>query len=130
MPLNFKRITINEKSLIEQCFRFNQPGISEYTFTNLYMWGFPKEIYYAEYEEGLIFKAHSRGENYFMPPIGFSDCQKIFDLLIDYGLENDIKMIKLIPEYQKKYIKKPFIKINHDTETATITYIKHNLLQL
>ncbi len=128
--LNFKKITIEDKDLIEKCFTICQPGISEYTFTNIFIWSKPKELLYVKLDEGLIFLAHIHGERYFMPPIGFMDCHKTFESLLEYGVARNIHLIRLIPEYQKKYTKNMPVKIIPDRNSFDYIYKTSSLESL
>lgn len=117
----FKKITLEDKAVFEKMFTVCQPGISEYTFTNLFIWS-PKKIEYTAYEEGLIMTAVSHGERYFLPPIGFNDCQKTIQFLVDYGSREGIRQIFRLPEYQKKYVKKIPCRISPDRDNYDYIY--------
>lgn len=128
--LNFKQVNLEDKPIIDKFFSAFQPGISEYTFTNLFMWSKPKEIAYAIHNEGLIIKAHSHGKKYFLPPIGFTDCHQTFDFLINYGITHNIRLIELIPEHLKKYIKNNQYKIIPDRNSFDYLYRTQSLATL
>jgi hypothetical protein len=99
----FKRITLEDKPLIDAFFLSAQPQLSEYTFTNMYAWGSFRELEYASYEGGILFRAHHRGERYFLSPVGYSDCERIYRFMADYGASHGLESIKLVTGHQKHY---------------------------
>ena len=87
--INFKKLTFNDKSLFDKYFEKFPPQISEYSFTNLYVWHKSRVIEFAQYNEGLIFLATTNNEKYFLSPIGFKDNKKIIDFILEYGQKNN-----------------------------------------
>ena len=103
--LNFKKLTLNDKPLFDKYFEKFPPQISEYTFTNLYVWKKSRIIEYTQYEEGLIILATTNNEKYFLSPIGFKDNKKIINYILEYGQKNNItniikKIIDLLTYYR------------------------------
>jgi len=98
VDLKFKFISIEDKELFEKFFVENNVIISEYTFTNLYVWSKSRKVQYAIYKDGLIIFAEYNNEKYFLPPVGFSNFSQIVLDLSDYGLKNNIKSIKRLNE--------------------------------
>ncbi len=129
--LEFKKISIEDKHVFDHYFNSYLPKISEYTFTNLFIWSKPRDIRYAIYEGGLIMTALDReGRSYFLPPIGFENCKVVLEFLIEYGKQNDIRLIELLPEFQKKYLKGQPCRIIPDRNSFDYIYKSSSLASL
>lgn len=68
--MNFKKITINDKNLINKYFEKYTTEISEYTFTNLFCWRLTKKTEFCEYENHLVIRYENEGEKRFFQPFG------------------------------------------------------------
>jgi hypothetical protein len=129
--LNFKKIAIEDKAVFDHFFNSYLPKISEYTFTNLFIWSKPKNIEFAIYRNGLIMKACDReGRDYFLPPIGFENCEEILTFIMEYGRQTGIRLIELLPEFQKKYIKSEPFRITSDRNSFDYIYRSQSLASL
>ncbi len=127
----FKEITLEDKQVFNHFFNSYLPKISEFTFTNLFIWSKPKNIKYSLYDEGLIMKASDReGRPYFLPPIGYNNCEEILKFIMDYGRLNGINLIELLPEFQKKYIKHQPCRIITDRNSFDYIYKSQSLATL
>ncbi len=72
--LTFKALDITDRDIFMPILRQEQPLISEYTFSNLFMWRHSRKIDWAVYKKGLILKVrHDDDHDCFLPPAGFSD---------------------------------------------------------
>ena len=121
--LKFKTLSLDDKLLFDKYFNEYPSGISEYTFTNLYVWRNSREVEYAQYNEGLIILACFDNEKYFMPPIGFKDNKKIFTFLLDYGIKHNIThSIKRVHEKQIYSIQNMGLKITEDRNNFDYVY--------
>jgi len=97
--LIFKNLIIDDSALFADFFKKFPPLISEYTFSNLFVWQKSRKIQYALYEEGLIILATQHGKSYFMPPIGFSDIKKIYFEIMNYAEKHNMpKIFKRVGE--------------------------------
>jgi hypothetical protein len=130
MILNFKKIELSDKKIVDFYFSIYSPKISEYTFTNLFIWGDVKNIRWSYIFEGIVFLGKRDNEEYFFSPVGVSDCNKTFDLLIEYGIKNNIKTISFVPEYQIKFLKHKNIKIIPDRNNFDYLYKSEKLALL
>jgi uncharacterized protein len=128
--LNFKRIEIGDKQLFDKFFSVFQPAISEYTFTNLFMWSAIKDTQYARMDEGLVLKTYHHNEACFLPPIGYNDCQKTLDQLIEYGSAHGIRKFRVISEHFRKFLKHPGVKITADRDNYDYVYKTQSLASL
>ncbi|MGC8764455.1 MAG: DUF2156 domain-containing protein [Brevinematia bacterium] len=127
MELNFKKIELSDRELIDSYFYTYSPKISEYTFSNLFMWSEVRDIRLSRILDGIVFLGHHRGEEYFFPPIGVSECEKAFDILIEYGIKNNVKSFSLVPEYQIKFLKNKGLKIFPDRNNFDYVYKSEKL---
>jgi hypothetical protein len=93
MDLNLaKKIEITDKPLFDRYFMKFRPHISEFTFTNLFMWRNYYEFLFTELNDHLIIfsksyltkwkKSHSNKKDviFFLPPIGNKPDEIIFNL--------------------------------------------------
>ncbi|MCB2289271.1 phosphatidylglycerol lysyltransferase domain-containing protein [Clostridium sp. CS001] len=105
--MNFKRITIEDKSIIDK-FIFPYKFLScEYSFTTLYIWGEACDICFTIYKEALIIrKKDFDGKYYFMQPLGYKDenLKEIIDALNNYKKENS--MTYLFKDLEETFIEK------------------------
>ncbi len=68
---HFTPLALEHKDRFEELFRTTQPRISEFTFTNLFMWRHHYGIDVASYGDGLLCLAKPNGNGpFFFPPIG------------------------------------------------------------
>lgn len=131
MPaLEFKPIEIGDKPLFDKFFSVFQPAISEYTFTNLFMWAQIKDTQFARMEEGIVLKTFHHNEACFLPPVGYNDCQKTLDSLMEYGAANGIRKFRLISEHFRKFLKHPGVKIVPDRGNFDYVYKTQSLASL
>jgi len=104
--LNFKFIDLSSKETFAKYFSTNNPDISEYTFTNLYVWRNSRKISYSEYLENLIIRACYNEENYLLPPIG-NDIENSYKKILDWMRKSEIETsIRRIPEKDIEIIKR------------------------
>ncbi len=85
MNLNFKQITIEDRYIFETFFKSFPPLISEFTFTNLFIWNNSRRIRFAKYESSLLIIAETSSETYFLPPIGQFNANEIAKVMFDYA---------------------------------------------
>lgn len=130
MELDFKRIGLEDKELFRSFFKDNQPSISEYTFTNLYIWSDIKDIRFAKMNEGLVIKAYDHQDAYFLPPIGFNDCDKTMVQLMEYGTTHGIRNFRNVPEHFRKHLRHPNVKVHPDRDNFDYVYKTQSLINL
>ncbi len=130
MQLNFKKLELSDKKLIDLYFTTYSPKISEYTFTNLFMWGDVRNIRFANLLDGIVFMGERIKEKYFYPPIGVSECEKAFEIIVNYGIKNNFSSISLIPEYQIKFLKNKGLNFYPDRENFDYVYKSEKLALL
>ncbi len=90
MKINLKQLTIDDLDRFSSYFSRYTQLISEYTFTNLFVWNDSRQISYALMDEGVIICADSYGELFYMPPVGFNNNRLIVSSLLENGQNNGI----------------------------------------
>lgn len=100
----FKKIEIQDKNIFDDFFLNQYIDISEYTFTNLFVWSDTRIIEYAIYNNILLIKAEFENDRYFLPPVGNVTID-IYRKLREYGEENNILSIKRVDEATIKNLK-------------------------
>ena len=95
------------------------------------MWRLCKQLQFAPYEEGIFMKAvDNAGIEYFYPPLGFEDCHKTFEFLTAYSRETAINRIRLVPEFQLKYLHDYRPDITADRDNFDYLYKAQSLATL
>ncbi len=96
----FVDISLGHQETFDAFFSKYQPVISEYTFTNLYVWRRSRPIRLSLLGDQLCILA-KKDENdfYFMPPVGEGDICETTQLLFNYARENGVKpLLQRVPE--------------------------------
>ncbi len=131
--LTFKRLDYEDKSLIESFFHTYKPSISEYTFTNLYVWRFSRIVEYAVCYDTLLIIAEFGGQRYFMPLIGPNVLQ-VYDILPSLCQEYGCSQIKLVPskhiEIAEDLFRRQYSLISEDRDNFDYLYLRERLVQL
>jgi uncharacterized protein len=105
--LEFKKLTLEDKPLIDGYIKPFKFLTSEYSFTTLYIWRKALDIEYSIYQDSLIIKKVSSDfGSFFMQPIGFKkeSLPEILKALIEYKSAHNM-------EYLFRNIEAPFIEI-------------------
>ncbi|NWF93417.1 MAG: DUF2156 domain-containing protein [Syntrophaceae bacterium] len=85
-----KDLSLDEKPLFDTLFNLFPPVISEYTFTNLFIWRHAYQLRTSRFKKFLLLLS-DRGENsFFFPPIGEGDVLECFHMLLQYLEERGI----------------------------------------
>jgi hypothetical protein len=128
--LQFKKITLDDKEMLEKAFSISHPHISEYTFTNLFVWGSSREIEYANHGDNLVILAHHHGESYFLPPIGSGDMCATFDTILEHAQATGIRYLRRICEMHLEKLLGYGLKIEEDRNSFDYVYKTDDLALL
>ncbi len=80
----FKDLSLEEKPLFDALFNLFPPFISEFTFTNLFIWRHAYQLKISRLKNFLCLLS-DRGENsFFFPPIGEGDMVECYRILLQY----------------------------------------------
>jgi uncharacterized protein len=94
--LEFKQLTIEDKSLFDKYIKPYTFNTSEYSFTSLFIWRIGCDIHYTIYKNVLIIKKQGfDGSIHFMQPIGYTEdnLKEVVDILIEYSKNNNMKYV-------------------------------------
>jgi len=84
-----REISINDKNLLKQKLFKLQPQISEYTFTNLWIWRQHRPVYLSQLDKTvLIFRKNLDGQIYLLPPVGEEMSLLVFEKMRSKGIED------------------------------------------
>lgn len=95
----FKPLSIEEKPLFDTLFKRSPPLISEFTFTNLFIWRHTYQLKFSRLK-GFLCLLSDQGENsFFFPLIGEGDVLECYRILLQY-LERRVALPKItrVPE--------------------------------
>lgn len=83
--LNFKRIELSDKKLIESYFSKSNVQLCDYSFSNLFLWSSLYGIEWAEAKGFLIIRYYYENSynRFYLQPIGKSSIKNILDLLLN-----------------------------------------------
>lgn len=132
MDLEFKVLELEDQPLLESYFHKSDFPISEYTFTNLYVWNEVRTIKYARYGEGLIFAAcYGDKEHYFLPPVGFADFAGITEELLKSGIDDCLPFsVRRVPGGLAEGLDRERFLVEEDPENADYIYTIDDLATL
>ena len=89
----FKRLTIEDKNILEKFINPYKFLSCEYSFTTLYIWREACDVCFTIHKDALIIKKKDfEGKYYFMQPLGYSkeNLKEIIDALMDYKTANNM----------------------------------------
>lgn len=129
--LTFREITINDKPLLDNIFHKSQVDISEYTFTNLFVWRNSRKVKLANYKDGVLIYEEKNGIKKLLPPIGFDDLDEVYSIIKHCMISgNAPAVIERVPEKQAKIAKKHGFDIEEDRDNFDYVYRVEDLAHL
>jgi hypothetical protein len=74
-----KAIALEDKTLLDKSFERQQPNISEYTFTNLFVWRETEKVQLSQLEIIILIERErpGKGGRFLYPPLGETDLQTV-----------------------------------------------------
>lgn len=75
-------ISLEDKALIDQALQISPQMLSDYNFTNLWMWDSLRDYQLLEKDGFLLIKFKEKGEQYFLFPLGQGSKKKLLQKLI------------------------------------------------
>jgi hypothetical protein len=95
----FKDLSLEEKPLFDATFSKFPPLISEFTFTNLFIWRYAYQLKISRLQDFLCLLAEKKESSFFFPPIGEGDMVKCYQILLQYLKEKGVSQeITRVPE--------------------------------
>jgi hypothetical protein len=129
----FKDFSLEEKPLLEWAFLKFPPVISEFTFTNLFIW---RQIYQLRISHlnGFTCLLSDKGDqSFFFPPIGDGDKVESFRTLLQYfKARGNSPKIARVPESMVTQIdwKENGMRVDLDRDQSDYLYLVKDLTQL
>jgi hypothetical protein len=81
----FKDVGFEDKAELDSVFSIEQPEISEYTFTNLFVWRKARGFKICRTGNGILITGKSDNKEFFFPPIGFDDINEGYKTIMRYA---------------------------------------------
>ncbi|MCX7882167.1 MAG: phosphatidylglycerol lysyltransferase domain-containing protein [Brevinematales bacterium] len=102
--MDFRPLSLEDKPYFDKWFRYMQPKISEFTFTNLFLWQKAHGLLWTPWKEGALLLRRENNHRVFLPPVGFQDCEKIFQEMIEIAHREGISALIRIPEWARRFL--------------------------
>lgn len=128
----FKELGIEDKSIFDEFFKKYPPEISEYTFTNLFMWRHYYNFKWAMLNENIAIIARPEEKTYFFPLIGSNKIKETVLEFITYSESlGSGGIMKRVPEnVAKLFSDEDKIKVELDRDNSDYVYLITNMIEL
>jgi len=124
LPPNFKPITLEDRIIFNSYFTKHQPEISEYTFTNLYMWRKHYQFRWTVYNDQLILISPKEPNKLTVFPLMGDDLMTSLEYLIDLSKKSNLELELIrFPESNLKTFKKTGISHEIIEERGNWDYV-------
>ncbi len=80
----FKDLSLEEKPLFDTLFTLFPPVISEFTFTNLFIWRYAYQLKISRFKNFICLLSNPGENSFFFPPIGEGDMIECYRILLQY----------------------------------------------
>jgi len=128
-----KDLTLKDKPLCDQLFTQFPPQISEFTFTNLFIWRHAYQIKISRLQNFLCLLSEQGESSFFFPPIGEGDVIECYQSLLQYlGRKVTLPKIVRVPEAGVTQIdwKTSGMKAELDRNQCDYVYLTQDLIEL
>jgi len=128
-----KDLTLKDKPLCDQLFTQFPPQISEFTFTNLFIWRHAYQIKISRLQNFLCLLSEQGESSFFFPPIGEGDVIECYQSLLQYlGRKVTLPKIVRVPEAGVAQIdwKTSGMKAELDRNQCDYVYLTQDLIEL
>jgi hypothetical protein len=129
----FKDLFLEEKPLLDEAFSRFPPVISEFTFTNLFIWRHAYQIKISRFKDSLCLLADKEENSFFFPPIGEGDVVECVRILLQYLEGRGVPpKISRVPETMIAPIdwKEEGPLANLDRDQSDYIYLTEDLIKL
>lgn len=130
---HFKELSIEDKPLFDYLLSIFQPLISEFTFTNLFIWRKAYSIQLSRLDQFLCLLGEQNGNPFFFPPIGTGDVVKCFRELLEFLRgRSEVPKIVRVPEdliRQIDWSAEGFL-VELDRDQSDYVYLVQDLIHL
>ena len=130
---HFKELTLEEKPLFDHLFTLFPPRISEFTFTNLFMWRHAYQIKISRFQTLLCLLSDQGESSFFFPPIGKGDMVECYQRLLQYLVgKTMLPKIVRVPEAVVEQVdgKASEMKMELDRSQCDYVYLAQDLIEL
>jgi hypothetical protein len=129
----FKELTLEDKPLFDHLFTRFPPQISEFTYTNLFIWRHCYQFKISLLQNFLCLFSHQGESSFFFPPIGEGDVIECYQHLLQYlvGKATSPKIVR-VPEAVVGQIdwKSTGMKAELDRGQCDYVYLAQDLIEL
>ncbi len=87
--LNFRKLKLNDKQLIDKYVNDGETGGSAYSFGTLFAWGDSYQMEIAEHDNMLLMRGCDDGQPYYVYPSGTGDVKAAVDAMIEDNKNNN-----------------------------------------
>jgi len=129
----FKDFSLEEKPILEEAFLKFPPVISEFTFTNLFIWRQAYQLRISHLKDFICLLADKGDQSFFFPPIGEGDRVESFRVLLQCLKEGGISpKIARVPESMVTQIdwKENGMRADLDRDQSDYIYLVEDLTKL
>jgi uncharacterized protein len=129
----FKDFSLEEKPLLEGTFLEFPPVISEFSFTNLFIWRHAYQLRISHLKNFICLLSNKGDLSFFFPPIGEGDRVESFRILLHYLKERGISpKIARVPESVVTQIdwKENGMRVDLDRDQSDYVYLAEDLIKL
>ena len=129
----FKDLTLEDKPLCDQVFNHFPSQISEFTFTNLFIWRHAYQIKISRLQNFLCLLSEQRESSFFFPPMGEGDVIECYQGLLQYlGGKATLPKIVRVPEAAVEQMdwKTSGMKAELDRSQCDYVYLTQDLIEL
>ncbi len=130
---HFKDLSLEEKPLLDMAFIQFPPVISEFTFTNLFIWRHAYHLKISCFQNFICLLSDNGEKSFFFPPIGEGDMIKCYRMLFQFLEERGVsKKITRVPEIVWAQIdwKSEGFVAEQDRDQSDYIYLTQDLIQL
>ncbi len=128
-----KDLSLEEKPILDEAFHKFPPVISEFTFTNLFIWRHAYQIRISRLQNFLCLMAEKGEDSFFFPPIGEGDVVECFRVFLHHlGGKRVSPQIARVPETVVAPIdwKGEGLLAKFDRDQSDYIYLTQDLIQL
>jgi hypothetical protein len=129
----FNQLTLEDKPLFDQLFTRFPPVISEFTFTNLFIWRRAYRFKISRFGNLLCLLSEQGKNSFFFPPIGEGDVIECFQgLLRHLGSKGALPKIARVPEAVVTRVdwKASGMKAELDRSQCDYIYLVQDMIEL
>jgi len=133
MIVEFKPVEIQDKEIFDEYFMADPPEISEFTFTNLFMWKHRYHPQWAQWENELLIIFYPEKSSPFgLPPVGTGDKSGAMHVLFDEleKVTSEAKIYRAGESFVNNYVDFKRYACIEDRDNSDYVYSTNDLIQL